>query len=146
MATSWTLTWRRVNPLMPKRKVLFAPLYRWLFLRSKCDRQLTLAFLAHYVVPKAHNVEGQNLLFPLQIKSAKASLWIFIFCTLGTNGLKNWGSNFVMVLDKFHQPIANCQISLIPSHFLKQQDGTTLSELMSFIFNYFITFISYSKS
>ena len=42
------------------------------------------------LVPKAHNSEGQNLLFPLQIKSAsqESYLAIFIFCTLGTNGLK----------------------------------------------------------
>ena len=39
------------------------------------------------LVPKSHNNECQNLLFPLQIKSAKASLRIFTFFTLRTNGL-----------------------------------------------------------
>ena len=44
------------------------------------------------VVPKAHNCGCQNLLFPLQIKPVKINLkfnWrIFIFCPLGTNGLR----------------------------------------------------------
>ena len=42
------------------------------------------------LVPKAHNNECQNILFPLQIKVVKVSLSyslrIFIFCTLGTSG------------------------------------------------------------
>ena len=36
------------------------------------------------LVPKAHNSECQNLLFPLQIKPVKVN---YIFYTLGTNGL-----------------------------------------------------------
>ena len=44
------------------------------------------------LVPKSHNSKSQNLLFPLQIKPVKVKLklnWrIFIFCNLGTNGLK----------------------------------------------------------
>ena len=42
------------------------------------------------LVPKAHNSEWQNILFPLQIepvKSKKGNWRIFIFCTLDTNGL-----------------------------------------------------------
>ena len=41
----------------------------------------------HPLVPKAHNCESQNLIFPLhklsQQKSVKANWQIFIFCTLG---------------------------------------------------------------
>ena len=43
------------------------------------------------LVPIAHNSYCQNILFPVQIKpvkSVKASLLIFTFCTLGTNWLK----------------------------------------------------------
>ena len=42
------------------------------------------------LVPKAHNIECQNLLFSLQIKPLKVnSDWqIFVFCTTGTNGLR----------------------------------------------------------
>ena len=47
--------------------------------------------LTNQLVPKAHNSDCQNLLFPLQIKLVKVNLklnWrIFIFCNLGTNGL-----------------------------------------------------------
>ena len=40
------------------------------------------------LVPEAFNSECQNMLFPLQIEPAKeASLRIFIFCSLVTNGL-----------------------------------------------------------
>ena len=47
------------------------------------------------LVPKAHNSECQNLLFPLQVKpiklsqvkSIKSSLRIYIFYTFRTNGL-----------------------------------------------------------
>ena len=41
------------------------------------------------LVPKAHNSECQNLLFPFikPVCQVKASLRIFIFCTLGTNGI-----------------------------------------------------------
>ena len=39
------------------------------------------------LVPKAHNSECQNIIFLLQIKPVKGSLRIFIFYTLGTNGL-----------------------------------------------------------
>ena len=45
-------------------------------------------------VPKAHNSESQNLLFPLQIKpvkkSVKASWRIFISCNLGTIMVNPW--------------------------------------------------------
>ena len=44
------------------------------------------------IVPKAHNSVCQNLLFPLQIQPVKVNLMlnfrIFIFCALGTNGLR----------------------------------------------------------
>ena len=46
--------------------------------------------LFNLLVPKAHNSECQNLPFHLHSKTSKsdkASLRIFIFCTLGTNGL-----------------------------------------------------------
>ena len=42
------------------------------------------------LVPKARNSQCQNLPFPLQIKPVnvnKANWRIFIFCTLGNNGL-----------------------------------------------------------
>ena len=43
------------------------------------------------IVPKAHNCECQNLIFPLQNKPVKVNFklnwWIFIFATPGTNGL-----------------------------------------------------------
>ena len=47
------------------------------------------------LVPKAHNSKYQNIVYPVQIshkKSDKAtSNWqIFIFCTLGSNGLINF--------------------------------------------------------
>ena len=49
------------------------------------------ADLFNPLVPKVHNSECQNLLFPLQIKPIKVSLklnWqIFRFLTFGTNGL-----------------------------------------------------------
>ena len=44
------------------------------------------------LVHKAHNSECQIILFPLQIKPSKRQLKLnwryFVFCTLGTNGLK----------------------------------------------------------
>ena len=53
--------------------------------------QTAIINLIYPVFPKAHNSKCQNLLFLWQIKqvnkSVKASLCIFIFFTLGTNGL-----------------------------------------------------------
>ena len=39
------------------------------------------------LVPKAPKSEWQNLIFPLQIKLVKISVWISIISNLGTNGL-----------------------------------------------------------
>ena len=48
--------------------------------------------LFNLFVPKAHNIECQNLIFPLKIKPVKVNFkfnWriLKIFFTLGTNGL-----------------------------------------------------------
>ena len=48
------------------------------------------------LVPKAHNGECQNLLLPLQIMPVKVSYRIFIFCTLGTNGLRTISCSLVI--------------------------------------------------
>ena len=57
--------------------------------------------LLNPLIPKAHSSEHQTLLFSLQIKPVwtpiKASLRIFIFCTLGTNGLK-WKSRGLLTI------------------------------------------------
>ena len=44
------------------------------------------------LVPKAHNSEYRNILFPLQIKPVSQLKFVFAdfyFCTLGTNGSTN---------------------------------------------------------
>ena len=61
------------------------PLYNLSFLRSKRYKELTLTFLPP-IVPKAHNSDCQNLIFPWQIKPINKSQFKvkwqnFIFCT-----------------------------------------------------------------
>ena len=65
----------------------------YLIVFKKQILQATNTVLFNLSVLKAHNSECHYLLFPLQIKpvkSVKASMRIFIFCTLSTNGLNKY--------------------------------------------------------
>ena len=80
------------NPSMPKRyfctSVIFV-IYSFYEKYATSSQHWPFYTISPY---KAHNGECHNQLFPLQIKPVKFNLmlnWrIFIFCILGTNGLK----------------------------------------------------------
>ena len=78
-----------INPLMPKRYFCTSILFV-VFKKKICTR--SQHWPCKPLGPRAYNSDCQNLLFPLQVKPVKVSLsylWIFIFCTVGTNGLIN---------------------------------------------------------
>ena len=79
-----------LNPITPNRYSCTYVLFS--FLRSNCCKKQTLTLLTHKS-PKHTIVSIEIKPFPLQIKPLKVNSklnWrIFIFCALGTNGLRS---------------------------------------------------------